>query len=208
MRRAQPCAAVFQLCGRHDLASIPPAHPFNPLSALRLIIAAGNDRRAVETVFNAVFLHGRDVAGTAVIADLAPKLDGRSRERARRPDDGAEAPRKHRVAIARGVFGVPTFVIDNEIFCGHDALDMVFDYLRDPRSFEDPEMKRTFYTAGMKCVLCARMDTGFVWLGVARTAAGHDARSLRQARLTSAASLGAFALTSANADGCRYLRTR
>src|SRR5262249_54696164 len=40
---------------------MPPAHPFNPLAALRLIIAAGNDRRAVETVFDAVFMHGRNV---------------------------------------------------------------------------------------------------------------------------------------------------
>src|SRR5262245_48890706 len=30
---------------------LPPAHPFNPLMALRLIVAAGSDRRAVETVF-------------------------------------------------------------------------------------------------------------------------------------------------------------
>ena len=31
---------------------IPPAHPFNPLSALRLVIAAGNDMRAVRTAFD------------------------------------------------------------------------------------------------------------------------------------------------------------
>ena len=36
---------------------MPPGHPFNPLAALRLIIAAGNDARAVGTVLDAVFLH-------------------------------------------------------------------------------------------------------------------------------------------------------
>jgi 2-hydroxychromene-2-carboxylate isomerase len=53
---------------------MPPAHPFNPLSALRLVIAAGSDRRAVEMVFDAVFMHGRDVSDAGVIADLAREL--------------------------------------------------------------------------------------------------------------------------------------
>jgi 2-hydroxychromene-2-carboxylate isomerase len=60
----------------------PPAHPFNPLSALRLIIAGGRNRRAVETVFDAVFLHGRDIADTTVIADLAQKLNIANHEQA------------------------------------------------------------------------------------------------------------------------------
>lgn len=45
-------------------------------------------------------------------------------------------------AIARGVFGVPTFVIGDQIFWGHDALDMAIDYLRDPGQFEVSEMNR------------------------------------------------------------------
>jgi hypothetical protein len=45
-------------------------------------------------------------------------------------------------AIARGVFGVPTFVIGSELFWGHDSFDMVRDYLRDPMQFQDPEMQR------------------------------------------------------------------
>jgi predicted DsbA family dithiol-disulfide isomerase len=45
-------------------------------------------------------------------------------------------------AIERGVFGVPTFVIDDQVFWGHDTLDMAIDYLRDPGKFENSEMKR------------------------------------------------------------------
>jgi 2-hydroxychromene-2-carboxylate isomerase len=52
----------------------PPAHPFNPLAALRLILAAGNTHHAVERVFDAVFAEGRDVADSAVIASLAAEL--------------------------------------------------------------------------------------------------------------------------------------
>jgi predicted DsbA family dithiol-disulfide isomerase len=45
-------------------------------------------------------------------------------------------------AIEQGVFGVPTFVIGAEIFWGHDALDMVIDYIRDPRQFEAADLQR------------------------------------------------------------------
>src|ERR1700689_1535739 len=61
---------------------MPPTHPFNPLQALRLIIAAGSDRRAVATAFDAVFLHGRDLATTTAIADLARQLNVADPERA------------------------------------------------------------------------------------------------------------------------------
>src|ERR1700680_2609810 len=53
---------------------LPPAHPFNPLAALRLIIAAGSDQRAAGTVLDAVYREGRDVADAAVIAALAREL--------------------------------------------------------------------------------------------------------------------------------------
>jgi 2-hydroxychromene-2-carboxylate isomerase len=122
----------------------PPAHPFNPLSALRLIIASGSTRRTVETVFDAVFLHGRDVSDRAVIADLAKKLNIANPESAL--SDPVVKQKLHANtdwAIERGVFGVPTFVIGDEIFWGHDVLDMVLDYLRDPKAFDDPEMKRS-----------------------------------------------------------------
>ncbi len=44
-------------------------------------------------------------------------------------------------AIRCGVFGVPTFVVDNEIFWGHDAFEMALDFLRDPVQFRSPEME-------------------------------------------------------------------
>ncbi len=40
----------------------PPAHPFNPLAALRLVIAAGCDRRATGAVLDAIFRDGRDAS--------------------------------------------------------------------------------------------------------------------------------------------------
>ena len=45
-------------------------------------------------------------------------------------------------ALAAGVFGVPTFVIDGELFWGADSTDMVVDYLREPQRFRSGEFGR------------------------------------------------------------------
>ena len=122
---------------------MPPTHPFNPLSALRLAIAAGCTRQAVETIFDAVFKEGRDVADAQVIADLAQKLGIADVGQALA--DPAVKQKLHdntAWAIARGIFGVPTFVIGEDIFWGHDAFDMVLDYLRDPALFDDAQMRQ------------------------------------------------------------------
>jgi 2-hydroxychromene-2-carboxylate isomerase len=120
----------------------PPAHPFNPLAALRLVVAAGSDRRAAGVVLDAVFRDGRDVTDPQVIADLARQLgladagravsDPRVKQQLRDNTDWA---------ISLGVFGVPTLVIDDELFWGHDACGMALDYLTDGRAFRDPAMQ-------------------------------------------------------------------
>lgn len=121
----------------------PRAHPFNPLAALRLVLAAGNDRRAADAVLNAVFRDGRDVSDPTEIAVLARELGVADPERTL-----SDPAIKQRLrgntdwAIARGVFGVPTLVIGKELFWGQDAFGMALDYLADPRAFEDREMRR------------------------------------------------------------------
>ena len=121
---------------------MPPAHPFNPLAALRLIIAAGSDSRAAGTVLRAVFGEGRDVTDPAVIADLAAQLAVADPQAAL-----ADPAIKQRLrdntqwACSRGVFGVPTLVIGEELFWGHDAVDMALDYLEKPQAFADDDMR-------------------------------------------------------------------
>ena len=121
---------------------MPPAHPFNPLPALRLIIAAGSDRRAAGTVLEAVFRQGRDVADPAVIAALAREL-GVADVQAVLDDSTVKQCLRDNTAwaSARGVFGVPTLVIGKELFWGHDAFDMALEYLRHPDAFRDPDMQ-------------------------------------------------------------------
>jgi 2-hydroxychromene-2-carboxylate isomerase len=120
----------------------PPAHPFNPLAALRLILAAGNDLRAAGIVLDAVFRDGRDVSAPEVIADLATQLAVPDPQAAL-SDPAVKARLRENTewASARGIFGVPTLVIGEEMSWGQDGLEMGLDYLAHPEAFADPMMR-------------------------------------------------------------------
>jgi 2-hydroxychromene-2-carboxylate isomerase len=121
---------------------LPPAHPFNPLQALRLIIAAGSTRRSIEAVFAAIFQYGLDAADPEVIERLATELQIGDPQSALNEASVKQQLRQNTEwAIAKGIFGVPTFLIGDEIFWGHDSFDMVLDYLLDAAPFQDRQMR-------------------------------------------------------------------
>ena len=45
-------------------------------------------------------------------------------------------------AIKRAVFGVPTLIVDGQLFWGYDSTSLVLDYLTNPGLFNSPAMKR------------------------------------------------------------------
>jgi 2-hydroxychromene-2-carboxylate isomerase len=121
---------------------MPPTHPFNSLAAQRLIIAAGASAHAVGTVLEAIFRDGRDVSDPAVIAELAQRLAVTDPQTALADPAIKQRLRENTEwASARGIFGVPTLVIGEEFFWGHDALDMALEYLAAPESFADAQMR-------------------------------------------------------------------
>lgn len=123
--------------------NLPPAHPFNSLHALRLVIAAGADRRNVEMAFDMIWQEGRDLMDPANIAELGKRLHIKDVQAAL-ADEQVKAALKANTerAIAKGVFGVPSFLLGEALFWGQDSLDMMLDYLKDPGLFDTPEMRR------------------------------------------------------------------
>ena len=110
---------------------IPASHPFNPLALLRLALACGSEglvnRYVCETVFRHVWRGGADAGDTARLTELQARL-----QPARDPADPAvknELKANTDAAIARGVFGVPAFVVDDKLFWGLDGLPMLRAYL-------------------------------------------------------------------------------
>ena len=119
----------------------PPAHPFNPLPALRLTIALGPRYAVVKAIFDFIWAEGRSVddewpalLARLGAADAAPLLADETVKSTLRANGEA--------AIAAGVFGVPSFVVDRNVFWGEDSTGMLRAYLADPRLFDSPEMRR------------------------------------------------------------------
>lgn len=119
----------------------PPAHPFNPIAALRLCLAAGATPAAIDAIFDWIWARGE--AGDSVAA-LAPVAAGLGVDR---EAPGAEAIKRALrantdAALAAGVFGVPTLAVDAQLFWGLDAHDFALAALDDPDLLTDAEMQR------------------------------------------------------------------
>jgi 2-hydroxychromene-2-carboxylate isomerase len=129
--------------------AFPAVHPFNPLGLLRLAVATQAqglpNRYVCETVFKHVWTGGADAADAARLQALTSALAP-----AREPgDDSVKAQLKAHSdeAIAQGVFGVPSFVVDGRVFWGLDALPMLRACLEEDAFFTDTEADTRWNTA-------------------------------------------------------------
>ena len=121
----------------------PPAHPFNPLAALRLCIAAGTSWESVEAIFNHLWRDGHAGSNAAELAEIGRVLGLADVENASNSEEIKMQLRANtETAIAAGVFGVPTLRVGNELFWGNDASAMIEDWLAHPDRFANPEYAR------------------------------------------------------------------
>jgi len=120
---------------------VPAAHPFNPLPYLRLAMAAGNSAYAVRTIFESLWTTGANPVDSGAVVSVAVSL-GVPLERIadERVKEGLRAATE--LAAAKGVFGVPTLAIDEQLFWGNDSFDFATAYLLDPSILETEEMRR------------------------------------------------------------------
>ena len=121
----------------------PPAHPFNPIAALRLAIAAGTTWPAIKAIFEHIWKEGRAGDDIASLVDVAHALGVADPAAAVAREDVKAALRTNtESAVAAGVFGVPTLRIGGELFWGFDATAMIGDWLADPQRFASGEYAR------------------------------------------------------------------
>ena len=121
----------------------PAAHPFNPLALLRLAIVADCEPSVVRRIFRFVWRDGRLGDLPIEWAELISELDIPDAATRIASSEVKDALRKSTDdAIARGVFGVPTLAIGDELFWGVDATAMAADYVAQGCKFTDAEMSR------------------------------------------------------------------
>ena len=121
----------------------PPRHPFNPLAVLRLAVTLDGEPAAVRAIFHHIWGTGHDGQDPASLRALATALgvddlagsigDPAVKQRLRANTDEA---------IRRGVFGVPTFALGDELFWGEDVTGMMLEYLADPELFRRGDLAR------------------------------------------------------------------
>jgi len=121
------------------------SHPFNPLASLRATLLDMDDdtrHRLVTKLFNATWAESRDVGSPEVVAEIC--ADAGVPDALARIKDPAIKKRlldANHEAIERGVFGVPTMAVDDELFWGTDSFPHLARYLDgdDPVRPEDVE---------------------------------------------------------------------
>lgn len=138
-------AALYRYCYRYAAISgfdfnPPHCHPFNPLPALRLSLAevSGEKQTAlISAIFDAGWSQGADLSCLSTLSTIAQNIGlnpAVALDSITRQDTKDLLHRETEQAIARGVFGVPTLIIDDELFWGHDQLAHIELYLQG----EDP----------------------------------------------------------------------
>ena len=121
---------------------MPVRHPFTPLPLLRLALAcsaeaapASPNRFVCETIFRHVWRGGAEAVDATRLQALTDTL-APSRE-VNGDDVKAQLKRNTEEAIALGVFGTPTFVVDGKLFWGLDSLPMLRACLQGDDWFAD-----------------------------------------------------------------------
>lgn len=113
-----------------------PNNPIRTLPLMRGVFVAqerGEIDRYVETIFEAIFVNSRNLSDIEVVkatlSEAGIDFEFYLKE-IERDDIKLKLRRNTDHAVGRGVFGVPTFFVGDQMFFGQDRLEFVSDALR------------------------------------------------------------------------------
>ncbi|HEX7968821.1 MAG TPA: 2-hydroxychromene-2-carboxylate isomerase [Stellaceae bacterium] len=114
----------------------PSVFPRNSLLAARAALVAAEEGWCAEftrAVYRANFAEDRDIAAAEVIGAIVAAL-GREAPavlaRAQSPEIKARLKAQTEEAMALGIFGAPSFTVDDELFWGNDRLEQALAWAR------------------------------------------------------------------------------
>lgn len=121
--------------------------PFNSLYALRLSLkgtAGAQQKEIIDTIFRAGWEHGLDIGSDDVLKEVLREKNLYSEELIEKMENKtarAELKNNNEIALQRDLFGVPSFVVDGELFWGNDSTKYLEMYLNgtDPLNKEKYE---------------------------------------------------------------------
>lgn len=128
---------VKRFCSKLDIPfTPPPMHTDGTLAALGSLAAeqAGLLQEYVTSVMHQEWGEGRDIGDIEVLYRVADEIGlGRSHldQAISDPANEAMLNTNWQVAQDKGAFGVPTFIVGDQLFWGNDRIDFVADLLRE-----------------------------------------------------------------------------
>ena len=145
--------ALYKYCYRyaklHGFTFNPPRfHPYNPLPSLRLSlpeVSGEHQTQLIDTLFCAGWSEGADLGSKAELAPLlnSAGVDATALLAAIETREAKDALlRETELAIDQGVFGIPTCIVDGELFWGNDQVEHIELFLQgkdplDPKSVKE-----------------------------------------------------------------------
>jgi 2-hydroxychromene-2-carboxylate isomerase len=112
-----------------------PYFPINTLNLMRTVVAAEHldcAKPVIDAVYDAVWIQGKNMGESEVVATVLTEagLEAQSLlTAAQTPEVKAQLIANTEAAVARGVFGAPTFFMEDEMYFGQDRLDFVEEAL-------------------------------------------------------------------------------
>jgi 2-hydroxychromene-2-carboxylate isomerase len=106
----------------------PAGHPLRTVDALRATLACGIDPKVVDGFFRAYWVEGREPSDEKTIREVVAAAGHNAEDvLAKLKTDAIKEDLRARTdrAIALGIFGAPTFVVDGELFWGQDRMHFV-----------------------------------------------------------------------------------
>lgn len=118
----------------------PLAHPFNPLPALRatcLMEGVQGYQEFISRIFDACWIEGIDITLSEFLDALLLEFGiENGLEKSVEPVNKQRLKEKTAQAINSEVFGVPSMLVDQELFWGHDQMGFIEKYLKDGASLD------------------------------------------------------------------------
>jgi 2-hydroxychromene-2-carboxylate isomerase len=109
----------------------PKTHPFNPLTALRMSLkeVSGVDQlKVIDAIFEGGWSHGADLGDSTSLISLLKQqsINGESlSQKVLKSDIKDLLIDETNRAIEKGIFGVPTIIVDDNLFWGNDQMDHI-----------------------------------------------------------------------------------
>ena len=109
--------------------NMPSDFPIRTLLAMRVLSSLPQEKipQSARILFEAYWYDNKDIADPDIVSKL---IDSDSVERSNIQEIKDILFQSTEEAVERGVFGAPTFFVGNEMFFGHDRINMIDEHLQ------------------------------------------------------------------------------